>query len=50
MTVRFETRASGPGVARTVAADDPQITRADPVESLDWQDYLAQLPTDDGAA
>ena len=50
VTVRFETRASGPGVARTVAADDPQITRADPVESLDWQDYLAQLPTDDGAA
>ncbi|TLH68235.1 DNA polymerase IV [Mycolicibacterium phocaicum] len=50
MTVRFETRASGPGVARTVAADDPKITRADPVDSLDWQDYLAQLPTDDGAS
>ncbi|MBN9634210.1 MAG: DNA polymerase IV, partial [Actinobacteria bacterium] len=47
MTVRFETRASGPGVARTVAADDPQITRADPIDSLDWQEYLAQLPTDD---
>jgi len=49
MTVRFETRASGPGVARTVAADDPLITRADPVDSLDWQEYLAQLPSDDGA-
>ncbi len=43
MTVRFETRASGPGVARTFAADDDEITRADPVDSLDWQDYLAGL-------
>jgi DNA polymerase-4 len=46
MTVRFETRASGPGIARTVASDDPLITRADPVDSLDWQDYLAALPSD----
>lgn len=43
MTVRFETRASGPGVARTFADDDDEITRADPVDSLDWQDYLAGL-------
>ncbi|MDH6244156.1 DNA polymerase-4 [Mycobacterium sp. OTB74] len=46
MTVRFETRASGPGIARTVTSDDPLITRADPVDSLDWQDYLAALPGD----
>ena len=47
MTVRFETRSSGPGVARTVASDDPQVTRADPVASLDWQDYLAVRARDD---
>ncbi|MCF6385934.1 DNA polymerase IV [Mycobacterium sp. MBM] len=40
MTIRFETRASGPGIARTFRADLPDITRANPVDSLDWQDYL----------
>lgn len=40
MTVRFETRASGPGPAKTLRADDPAIVRADPLASLDWQDYL----------
>ena len=34
VTVRFETRSSGPGRALTVAADDPALTRADPAESL----------------
>ncbi|MHA3022089.1 DNA polymerase IV [Mycobacterium sp. BMJ-28] len=43
LTVRFETRASGPGVARTFAADDDEITRADPIDSLDWQAYLDAL-------
>jgi DNA polymerase-4 len=43
MTVRFETRGSGPGPARTFAADAAAITRADPVDSLDWPDYLAAL-------
>lgn len=33
VTVRFETRAAGPGVARTFAADDPALTRADPLAS-----------------
>ncbi|WP_411740957.1 DNA polymerase IV [Pseudonocardia dioxanivorans] len=33
VTVRFETRATGPGPARTLAADDPDLTRADPLES-----------------
>jgi DNA polymerase IV len=32
--VRFETRRSGPGPARTLAADDPALTRADPLDSL----------------
>ncbi|WP_370063319.1 DNA polymerase IV [Mycobacterium sp. MAA66] len=47
MTVRFETRASGPGPARTLPSDDPAISKADPVHSLDWQEYLACAPHDD---
>lgn len=34
VTVRFETRTSGPGRAATFAADDPALTRADPLDSL----------------
>ncbi len=34
VTVRFETRTTGPGRAVTVAADDPSLTRADPLASL----------------
>jgi DNA polymerase-4 len=41
MTVRFETRSSGPGPVRTFPADEPAIARADPLESLDWPDYTA---------
>jgi DNA polymerase-4 len=43
VTVRFETRGSGPGSARTFAADTDDITRANPVDSLDWPDYVAAL-------
>ncbi len=43
MTVRFETRASGPGPARTFPEDSPEISRADPVDSLDWAEYLSSL-------
>lgn len=43
MTIRFETRASGPGIARTFRADLPEISRANPVDSLDWRDYLDAL-------
>jgi DNA polymerase-4 len=35
VTVRFETRRTGPGQARTMSADDPELTRADPLASLD---------------
>lgn len=42
MTVRFETRSSGPGPVRTFPIDEPAITRADPVESLDWPDFVAR--------
>ncbi|ULP39163.1 DNA polymerase IV [Mycolicibacterium rufum] len=43
MTVRFETRASGPGAARTFAVDDPALARANPVDSLDWPDYVEAM-------
>ncbi|MBW0017747.1 MAG: DNA polymerase IV [Mycobacterium sp.] len=43
VTVRFETRGSGPGPARTFALDDGDITRANPVDSLDWPDYVGAL-------
>ena len=43
MTVRFETRSSGPGVARTFPDDCADIARANPVDSLDWTDYLEEL-------
>ncbi|MCP9272675.1 DNA polymerase IV [Mycolicibacterium arenosum] len=41
MSVRFETRASGPGVMRTFPVDDAEIRRADPLDSLDWPEFVA---------
>jgi DNA polymerase-4 len=35
VTVRFETRSTGPGRARTFAAADPDLVRTDPLGSLD---------------
>jgi DNA polymerase IV len=43
MTVRFETRASGPGPARTFPDDTPEVRKADPVDSLDWPEYVNGL-------
>jgi DNA polymerase IV len=43
VTARFETRSTGPGPARTFQADTGEITPANPVDSLDWPDYLAAL-------
>jgi DNA polymerase-4 len=43
MTVRFETRASGPGPTRTFPVDEAAVTRANPVDSLDWAEYVASL-------
>jgi DNA polymerase-4 len=34
VTVRFETRTTGPGRARTLAADDPALSPAHPAGSL----------------
>ncbi len=43
VTVRFETRASGPGSARTFPADTGELVHANPLDSLDWPDYVAAL-------
>lgn len=36
VSVRFETRASGPGPMRTFAIETAELISADPVDSLDW--------------
>jgi DNA polymerase IV len=38
VSIRFETRGSGPGFARTFSLDDPDLDSADPLLSLDWPD------------
>ena len=41
VSVRFETRATGPGITRTFRVDDPDLRPADPLDSLAWQEWLA---------
>jgi len=43
MTVRFETRSTGPGPVHTFPDDNPDIARANPVDSLDWPDFVSEL-------
>lgn len=43
VSVRFETRGSGPGVMRTFAVETCELVAANPVDSLDWPDYVAAL-------
>ena len=47
MTIRFETRGTGAGTARTFDVDNPAVTKADPVDSLDWADYLGAVSPSD---
>lgn len=47
MTVRFETRSTGPGPTRTFPVGAPEVTRANPVDSLDWPDFVAALATNE---
>lgn len=52
VSVRFETRGSGPGVMRTFPTAEPELLKANPVDSLDWGEYLDDLagsapPADD---
>ncbi|GFG75616.1 DNA polymerase IV 1 [Mycobacterium botniense] len=50
VTIRFETRSSGPGPVRTFPADSREITRANPVDSLDWPDYVTALRAEQSAS
>lgn len=43
MTVRFETRSTGPGPVHTLPEGAQEVTRANPVDSLDWPDYVGEL-------
>src|SRR6202045_2169276 len=45
VTVRFETRSSGPGQARTFPAGTGDLTVANPVASLDWPGHDGALHT-----
>ncbi len=40
VSVRFETRSSGPGIMRTFPIDTSALQRADPVDSLDWPEFV----------
>lgn len=50
MTVRFETRGTGPGFVRTFGDDTPDVRRANPVDSLAWPDYVNALAVDSAPA
>jgi DNA polymerase IV len=41
MSVRFETRGSGPGSMRTFPVHDAELRRGDPLDSLDWPEFVA---------
>ena len=43
VSVRFETRSSGPGPMRTFDIATPELVSASPADSLDWQDYLEEI-------
>jgi DNA polymerase-4 len=43
MTIRFETRGTGPGPVHTFPDDTAGVGRANPVDSLDWPDYVSEL-------
>jgi len=55
VTVRFESRRSGPGPVRTLPAENADLVSANPVDSLDWPDYVDEpaarsAPAVDGIA
>lgn len=43
VSVRFETRSSGPGLMRTFAVAACDLHAANPVDSLDWPEYVAAV-------
>ena len=50
VSVRFETRSHGPGLMRTFALDSAELTAADPLDSLDWPEYVAHLAAEETGA
>jgi DNA polymerase-4 len=48
VTVRFETRSTGPGSARTFPVDTADIVSANPVDSLGWAGYIGTLSAQAG--
>ncbi|MCF4006297.1 DNA polymerase IV [Corynebacterium uropygiale] len=42
VSVRFETRTTGPGRTRTFAIDDAELRPADPLRSLEWDEWLSE--------
>jgi len=50
VTVRFETRASGPGRAWTFPSDTGGLAGGSPLDSLDWPEYLGVLEDDAASA
>ena len=48
VSVRFETRSSGPGVMRTFPIEDGSLSSANPIDSLDWE--LPSAPAGDDLA
>lgn len=44
VTVRFETRTTTRGRTRSFLIDDPDLNPADPLDSLDWGNWLAANP------
>lgn len=49
VSVRFETRATGPGRTRSFTVDDPALRPADPLDSLDWDEWLEDYADGDEA-
>ncbi|MBN9643118.1 DNA polymerase IV [Corynebacterium mendelii] len=47
VSVRFETRATGPGPVKSFADDDEKLRLADPLDSLAWQDWLERRDESD---
>lgn len=50
VTIRFETRGSGPGPARTFPIESEDVTSANPVDSLEWPEYVGELRVEESGS
>ncbi|WP_151549167.1 MULTISPECIES: DNA polymerase IV [Corynebacterium] len=46
VSVRFETRTTTRGLTRSFAVDDPDLQPANPLASLEWEEWLAEYEED----